>query len=357
MSAPAPKRPRPGAGVQELVAEASSARGYGANDGALARSGAQYVVDASGALKTDGEGMRLSVSEGTFNPTAASRLSALAVSAHAQRWRGVGVDWGCGGGLLGLLCARQENVSRLIGMDYDIPNVALSARNAAANGLACKTAWYGADSFDPFDDAGRAELAQLRCGLGFVVGNPPASGDDDGFSYRRRIFLEAAPLLEDGAVVCVQALSHYGLPRVKAAAEVASKRWAELQAGSTSPAPTAGCRYRFLGVAASTPWMELGMGAGSYDMREQIEMYAREEERGGAAVRYFCGPDRRVRDVRIALEVELDEADAAGFFDAEAADDQESLLTAKQVLEMWDSGHRPLGRWQMYMFEWVKSSD
>merc|ERR1719330_668598 len=147
------------------------------------------------------------------------------------------MDWGCGGGCMGLICAREEKVSRVIGMDYDIPNVELSIRNAALNGLAAKTEWYGADSFDPFKDEDKAVVRRLHGTLDFVVANPPASSGDDGFSFRRRILREAPIFLKEGALVGLQLLSHYGLPRVRAAAEEANKCWAEQQAKAGSPAP------------------------------------------------------------------------------------------------------------------------
>merc|ERR1719296_96358 len=100
----------------------------------------------------------------------------------------------------------------------------------------------------------------------------------------------------------------------------------------------------------------MGAGAGSYDMKAQIEMYGRHEAGGGE--RYFCGPDRRLGDPRIAQAVLLDSSGDTDFFDVDRADDQSSLLTAAQVLEMWkDTGLRPLGKWQMYMFEWVRCAE
>lgn len=340
----------------------SNATGYGANAGALAKQATKFIMGMDGALHEDGGdetrdlNLVLNVLPGTFHPSPASWLTSMVVAKHADRWKGIGLDWGCGVGGLALLCARQDGVTRMLGLDYDAPNVEISRRNATENGLAHKAAFHQADSYSAFDDAGRKDLESLRYGLDFVVANPPASSGDDGFSYRRRVLLEACPFLKEGGLVVFQALSFYGLPRVRAAADEANRHWADSQEHSSSPAPTARCRYRFLGVAGSSRWMELGVGLGTYSMKAQVEMYGRHEAGGGA--RYYCGPDRRTGEHSIAKKVELDACDEAGFFDAEAADEQESLLTATQVLDMWEStGLPPLGRWQVYMFEWARCTD
>ncbi|MBW3543859.1 MAG: hypothetical protein KY476_26725 [Planctomycetes bacterium] len=58
--------------------------------------------------------------------------------------------------------------------------------NARSNGVEGKTAFFHSDSFRPFDEAEQEILRSLKGHVSFVLANPPASDEDDGFAFRRR---------------------------------------------------------------------------------------------------------------------------------------------------------------------------
>lgn len=86
----------------------------------------------------------------------------------------------------------------------------------------------------------------------FLIANPPASSNDDGFSFRRRILKEAMPFLKPNAKVLLQALSYYGRLRFKKAAQEASDLW---NSGADESTVVASMEYTYLGVVKSSPWM------------------------------------------------------------------------------------------------------
>ena len=345
------------------------ARGFGTSPaGALASAAGNYTIDvATGAIgggDYQGGGgqqhLAMRAGTGTFAPTPASRLTLHAVAQHRARWRGAGLDWGCGGGGLALLAAAGgDAVDKMIGIDFEAANVACARRNAEANaatgGGGDKCLFLRGDSFVPFEAGDRQKLADALAPHGgkldFVLANPPASHGDDGFGFRRRILREAAPLLKPGAIVMLQALSYYGPGRVVDAAAAATAAWrAEHQQQQQQPG-TPAMAYRYLGVAASSTWIPLGSGTGGYDQRPYLAGYVAEEARAGGR-RYYCGPRA---DAGVAAgDGSVEPPGADGFF-VESLD-PETFLTATEALAAWEAtGAVPLCRWQTHLLEWVEA--
>ena len=132
-------------------------------------------------------------------------------------------------------------------------------------------------------------------------------------------------------------------------------------------------RYRYLGIGASSEWMELGAGDGGYDLRGQLTAYANVEAAGGG--RYYCGPDRRVNNnnnnnaaaaaaaadassvlANFSNTLTMAPLNEEGFWvppDEERGGNLETQLTARQALDAWEATQLPpLCRWQVHLFAW-----
>ena len=307
------------------------ADGFGDNDAALASKEVTYYVrksdgsvcnDKQDAVVEQENYLTLTATVGSFQLTQASRLAAQAIATTTPRMRGIVVDWGCGGGVLALLAAAQPDVDLVLGLDYDAQNIATCRLNAQQNGLEHKAKFYRADSFQPLDQEDKDELmAVLQEKVDFVIANPPASRDDDGFSFRRRILREATLFLKPHGQVILQALSYYGPTRFVLAAEQATDLYNQQQQ-QQGEAPI--MKYHYHGVIKASPWLVLGSGPGGYDFKPQLEQYCREEARVGG-MRYYCGP-------------------------TETLEDQQ---TAKQVLATWEEKQQPpMCQWHMHALCW-----
>ena len=88
------------------------------------------------------------------------------------------------------LAACQPAVVRVIGLDYEAQNKETCRQNALQNKLDSKAEFYQSDSFQPFEEDDQNVFASLMEQVDFVIANPPASSQDDGFSFRRRILVE-----------------------------------------------------------------------------------------------------------------------------------------------------------------------
>ena len=249
------------------------------------------------AAETDGLGaLDLRHPPGTFAPTPATRVTIRAVARHRDRLAGVGVDWGCGIGVLSIAAARAGAVELVVGLDIDASNVAVAEDNARRNGVADRVRFALADSFEPLAEEGRALLTPLWGSLDFILANPPASDTNDGFDFRRRVLGEGAELLRPGGLVLVQALSAYGAPRVEA---------------------LAGDAYAYEGVALRTELVPLDLDLDP--LRRQHATYVREERGGGLPYEFFVGDD-------------------------------EAPVTAVEALGPLKAGETIRGRWQVHRF-------
>jgi hypothetical protein len=194
----------------------------------------ETVLDdrATGGLGT----LRVRHPPGTFALTPASRITVAAVGAERERLEGPGIDWGSGVGCVAIAAARVPAVDAVIGLEIRPENVEAARANAAANGVAATVRFFRSDSYEPVTGAGRSALAKLAGRAGFVVANPPASTDDDGFRWRRVVARGAVAYLRPGGRLLVQVSSQYGAARVRSL-------------------ESEGPGLRWDGVAASTGWV------------------------------------------------------------------------------------------------------
>ena len=249
--------------------------------------------DEAGGLGT----IRLRHPPGTFAPSPATLVTLCAVAEAAGDLSGVGVDWGCGIGVLSIGAARIAGVEKVIGLELSRANVAAAGENAALNGVEDRVAFAASDSYEPLEAEGRALLETLRGCLDFIIANPPHSTTNDGFDFRRRVIREGADFLKPGGLVLLQALSAYGPARV-----------GELAADE----------YAYEGIALRTDLVPLHFGRAQ--LQEQIAIYVGEEQRGGRPYEFYVG------------------------------DEVGGPVTAVEALRALHAGETILGRWQVHRF-------
>ena len=247
--------------------------------------------------------IRIHHPEGAFVPTPASRIALEAIAAHADRFRGRGLDWGSGSGLLAISVARLAGVEEVLGLELDPRGVAAARENARANGVEDKVRFVESDSYDPVHAEGRRALAGFEGSTDFMIANPPSSSPvGDGFEMRRVVVRGAVRYLRPGGLLLLSVSSQYGEGRVN---------------GLLRAAPG----FRHDGVGATTDPVPFDMGRP--DLRRDVQTYAREEERGGLTYAF--------RDTR----------------------NRETPMTA---IEAWNhfqtTGESPLSRWQSHLLVW-----
>lgn len=254
-----------------------------------------------GDAETGGLGtIRLRHPPGTFALTPASRVTVAAVGAERDRLEGFGIDWGSGVGCVAIAAARISAVRRVVGLEIVEANVDAARENARANGVETRTRFHVSDSYRPLRPAARRALTELEGRAGFVVANPPAAPDGDGFGWRREVARGAVRFLTPGGIFLVQVSSQYGMHRVRSLEEE-------------------GQGLRYDGVAATTDLQPFDLNDAA--LRAPAELYAATEERGGPPYD-FRWP-----------------GDAAAPVDARDA--------LRRFLE---TGTSPLSRWQVHRF-------
>jgi methylase of polypeptide subunit release factors len=247
--------------------------------------------------------IRIRQPEGTYHLTPASRISLLTIGEHEGLLSGVGIDWGCGTGCLGIAAAKIPTVQQVVGLDSSGPDIQAARANAELNGVAGCVTFLHSDSFRPYAEADRHILAGLEGRVDFIVANPSASRGDDGFSLRRRVIAEAGSFLRDRGLVCLQISIQYSTARIDELAR-----------------DNAG--YVHEGVLGSTVWVPFDLNRS--DLRRQLDEYAAEEQRGG--LDYAFGDPR---------------------------DGGASILDAKAAIELFrESGTSPLTQWQVHAFRY-----
>lgn len=140
---------------------------------------------------------------GTFRLTPASLISVQAIGKNQELLTGHGIDWGSGTGCLAITAAKIAGVNRIIGLEISEANVDIARKNALLNGVEAKVAFIHSDSYSPFSDADRHYLNSLAGRVNFILANPPASKDDDGFGFRRVVLQGARRFLMDGRHICL----------------------------------------------------------------------------------------------------------------------------------------------------------
>ena len=252
--------------------------------------------------------IRIHHPEGAFVPTPASRIAVEAIAAHAARFRGRGLDWGSGSGLLAIAAVRLAGVEEVLGLELDPRGVAAARENARRNGAADKVRFIESDSYDPVSEEGRRALARFRGSTDFMIANPPSSSPvDDGFGLRRVVVRGAVRYLRPGGLLLLSVSSQYGEGRV---------------AGLLSETPG----FRHDGVGATTDLVPFDMGRA--DLRQDVQTYAREEERGGLT--YAFRHPRKPETPMTAIE-------AWNHFHA--------------------TGESPLSRWQSHLLVWEREKE
>ena len=264
---------------------------------------AQTVTDIPVPPALGPDPIRIHHPQGAFVPTPASRIALEAIAAHATRFRGRGLDWGSGSGLLAIAAARLTGVDEVLGLELEPSGVSAARENACRNGAADKLRFIESDSYDPVSDEGRRALAEFEGSTDFMIANPPSSSPvGDGFEMRRVVVRGAIRYLRPGGLVLLSVSSQYGEERVT-----------EL----VGEAPG----FRHNGVAATTDLVPFDMGR--LDLRRDVETYAREEERGGLTYAF-----RKPQDPQ----------------------------TPMTAIEAWNhfqaTRESPLARWQSHLLVW-----
>ena len=247
--------------------------------------------------------IRIHHPEGAFVPTPASLIALEAIAAHTRSFRGRGLDWGSGSGLLAITAARLAGVEEVLGLELDRRGVAAARENARRNGVEGKVRFVESDSYDPVHVDGRRALAGFRGSTDFMIANPPSSSPaDDGFGMRRVVIRGAVRYLRPGGLLLLSVSAQYGEGRV---------------AGLLRETPG----FRHDGVGATTDLVPFDMERP--DLRRDVETYAREEERGGLTYAF--------RDPR----------------------SPETPMTAVEAWNRFEAtGESPLSRWQSHLLVW-----
>ncbi|MBT4504192.1 MAG: methyltransferase [Gemmatimonadetes bacterium] len=240
---------------------------------------------------------------GTFAITPASRVAIRAIGANRQLLSGTGIDWGSGTGCMAIAAARLSSVERIIGLELSPADVEIARRNAAQNGVGDKLQFIHADSYTPFAASDRENLHSLRGRIDFVLANPPASDDDDGFGFRRVILRGAGEYLLPGGRIFLNISYQYGEQRTR-------------QLCRDAPG------FSYLEPIASTDWVPFDLRC--RDLLDCLELYAREEERGGLPYAFAHPEDP----------------------------DGDSINAGAALQYFHQTGRSPLSKWQTHLFEW-----
>ena len=142
--------------------------------------------ETSETITIAGSDMKLLTPSGTFPLTPASRVCMAAIDTHGSRLlRGIGADWGCGGGCLGIAaCMVSPEISKIFCLDIQMENVELAQINAKENGIEDdRIVCFVANSFAPTSPDAYTIFAAATP-LDFIIANPPGDHDPGGDSFR-----------------------------------------------------------------------------------------------------------------------------------------------------------------------------
>ncbi len=246
--------------------------------------------------------IRLLHPPGTTPITPASMISIEAIGGHKHLLEGIGIDWGSGGGCLSVMAARAPGVDRVVGLEIDETNVSVARRNARLNGVEEKVAFMQSDSYTPFADGDMRSFESLSGRADFLIANPDASEDDDGFGYRRAVLRGARKYLRDGGRVFLSISYQYGRRRI---------------AGLERDVPG----FFHEGILARSACVPFDLRRP--DLLNCLKVYAREESRGGLEFE-FCNPLRRSQ-----------------------------AMNARDSLALYErTGRSPLSQWQTHLFRY-----
>ena len=203
---------------------------------------------------------------GTFALSPASLISVQAIVGNQGLLKGIGLDWGAGSGCLAIVAARIASVHHITGLEISETSVAMARENAANNAVSDKMSFFVADSYTPVDWRDRQRLESLERRVDFVLANPPATENDDGFGFRREVLKGARRYLAAGGVVFLGGSSRYGERAKRLCDEVPE--------------------FHYGGVLSTTGWVPFNLARPDY--LRYLKQYAAEEERGGLNYRFQC---------------------------------------------------------------------
>ena len=160
--------------------------------------------------------IRLHHPEGAFVPTPASLIALEAIAAHSGRFRGRGLDWGSGSGLLDH-CRRPDHRGG--------GGARAGTRPARGGGGAGERAPERSRGQGPvrrigflrsgLTRKGSRTLAGFEGSTDFMIANPPSSSPvGDGFEMRRVVVRGAIRYLRPGGLILLSVSSQYGEGRV-----------------------------------------------------------------------------------------------------------------------------------------------
>jgi SAM-dependent methyltransferase len=192
------------------------------------------------------------------SPAARAIVSALA--RNREIFSGEGIDWGSGYGAQAIAAAKTAKVTRVTGLEVRADKVELARENARTNKVEKKVSFLVSDSFAPAEEKDRKTLEKLRGRAGFVLANPPASREDDGFEFRRSVLRGARDFLAPRGLLVLSVAYEFGPERVD-----------QLVAESPGFLPA--------GILASTNWVPFDLK--QPEMLQRLTLYAQTERNGG----------------------------------------------------------------------------
>ena len=134
--------------------------------------------------------MRVSHSEDTFcNNSSQYGCLKKAIEYNKNLFYGTGIDRGCGSGCLSITAAGIKEVDLVNGLDIKRKNISISDQNALNNGVSGKTKFILSDSFFHYASVDKNRLESMKNKTYYIISNPPSSAGDDGFDYRRKVFI------------------------------------------------------------------------------------------------------------------------------------------------------------------------
>jgi hypothetical protein len=240
------------------------------------------------ARDIDAPPLRIVSTPGRPSITPASRICLLTVDRHPHLLKGSGIDWGSGTGILAVAAATHPGVKLVVGLEFSAGETVTARTNAELNGVADRTAFLVADSYQPLPDQNTSVLDSLRGAAGFLIANPPASDGDDGLGWRRRVLREGLPYLRPGSNVLLQVSRQYGQIRT------------EQLAADTG-------QFEYRGVLETSDWVPFDQGRN--DLRRALDQYV-VSERESDLIYPFLHPTED-RDINAADAQRLRDRDGS----------------------------------------------
>jgi hypothetical protein len=237
---------------------------------------------------------------GTFALTPASHISVRAVAQNQKLLSGIGIDWGSGTGCLSVVSAKIPAVNRVVGLEISESDIRIARENARVNAVENKLIFIQSDSFSPFNPDDHQVLDEIKGKVTFILANPPASEEKDGFEYRRIVLRDGLEYLHPEGFIFMSISYQYGQSRIE---------------NLVHEIPG----FSYEGLLASTDWVPFDLSRP--DLLRCLELYADEETHGGIEYTFYN------------------------------SDHQLNYMNARSAMEhyCW-TGRSPLSKWQVHLF-------